>query len=171
MIKFQEKFFLPRGSIKMVIRKAGRIIEIYEDHNLIVNNAKMLMAHLLGGDTAGMSITKIGFGTNTTPPVPDDASLRSPFIKPVSDIKFNGFVTADVNFAPVFGLPNELVISWYGYQVQFDWVLLTTEANGHSIGEFGLISENNTLFSRKSRANPIVKESDISIEGTWIITL
>lgn len=168
---FKELAFKPRGIFKMIVRKAGVIIEVYEDKNLIVNNAKKLMAHLLGGDTNGMSITKIGFGTNGTTPLPDDTSLRNPFVKPVKKISYPGFITDELNIAPLFGLSNNTVVSWYGYQVQFDWELLTTEANGHSISEFGLITGNNSLFSRKSRSSPIIKQSDISIEGSWIITL
>jgi hypothetical protein len=44
-----------------------------------------------------------------------------------------------------------------------------SEANGMAIREFGLLTANGTLFARRIRANPIYKESDISIEGEWII--
>ena len=169
--KWRENFFRPRGIFKMTVRKAGEIIEVYEDHNMIVNNAKLLMAHLIGGDTSGRSITKIGFGTNNATPLPDNASLTNPYVKQIGSISFPGFSTDDINVGPIFGLPDDLIVAYYGYQVQFDWELLTTEGNGRAISEFGLISENNTLFSRRARNNPIHKESDISIEGSWIITL
>jgi hypothetical protein len=165
-----ETLLQPKGIFKMTIRKAGEVIEVYEDHNLIVNNAKLLLAHLLGGDTTGKSVTKIGFGTNNASPLPDDAALKNPYVKSVKTISYPGFVTEEVNWGPILGT-NDLILPWYGYQVQFDWELTTTEDNGHAISEFGLISGNNTLFSRKSRSSPIVKESDISIEGSWIITL
>jgi hypothetical protein len=53
----------------------------------------------------------------------------------------------------------------------------TTEANGMAILEFGLMSDDGTLFSRRIREDengtpvnkPINKESDISIIGQWII--
>jgi hypothetical protein len=56
-------------------------------------------------------------------------------------------------------------------QVQFDWRLETSEANGMDILEFGLVTEDGTLFSRRVRESgrPVSKESDISIEGEWII--
>jgi hypothetical protein len=62
-------------------------------------------------------------------------------------------------------------------QVQFNWSLGTTEANGMAIHEFGLMSDDGTLFSRRIREDqngnpinkPINKESDISIIGQWII--
>jgi hypothetical protein len=53
--------------------------------------------------------------------------------------------------------------------VQVNWKLLVSEANGKAIREFGLLTEDGTLFARRIRANPIYKESDISIEGEWII--
>jgi hypothetical protein len=155
---------------KMTVRKAGEIIEQHEDHNLIVNNAKLLMAHLVGGDTAGKCITNIAFGTNGTPPTPDDTMITNAFSKPVSQVSYPGFKTEEIDMGPVLGLSDKLLVEWTGYQVQFDWKLLTSEDNGHAIREFGLVSGNQTLFNRKTRINPIYKESDISIEGLWIIT-
>ncbi len=162
--------FKPRGLFKMTQRRNGRIIERYEDHNLIVNNAKLLMAHLIGGDTTGKSITNIAFGTNGTAPTPDDSMNTHPFSKAVSGVTYPGFLSEEVNWGPVLGLPSDLITEWTGYQVQFDWVLLTSEDNGHAICEFGLLSGNQTLFARKTRNNPIHKAPDISIEGSWIIT-
>jgi hypothetical protein len=154
----------------MTVKKAGKIIEVYEDKNLIVDNAKFLLAHLLAGETKGMSITKIGFGTNGGTPTPGDTVLKNPFLKPLNKISFPGYVAEEVNFGPVLGIKDDLVLPWHGYKVQFDWELMTTEDNGHSISEFGLITDNNALFARKSRGSPIVKAPDISIEGSWIIT-
>jgi hypothetical protein len=161
---------MPRGIFKMTVRKAGKIIEHYEDHNLIVNNAKLLMAHLIAGDTTGKFITNIAFGTDGTPPTPDDTRITNPFSKPVSSVSYPGYLTEEVNWGPILGLPNDLTTEWLGYQVQFNWELLTSEDNGQGIREFGLLSGNETLFNRKTRDNPIYKASDISIEGSWIIT-
>jgi hypothetical protein len=160
----------PHGIFKMTVRKAGKIIERYEDHNLIVDNAKLLMAHLVGGDTAGTPITNIAFGTNGTPPTPDDTAITNPFSKPVSHVSYPGFKADEVNWKFVLGLSDDLITEWTGYQVQFDWELRTSEDNGQAISEFGLLSGNKTLFNRKTRDNPIHKASDISIEGSWIIT-
>jgi len=171
MIQCRDSLLLPKGIFKMTVKKAGEVIETYEDHNLIVNNAKLLLAHLLGGDTEGRSITKIGFGTNGSNPVPDDTVLKNVFQKPVKKVSYPGFTTEEIDLANLYELTNETLVQWYCYQVQFDWELLTTEDNGHAISEFGLFSGNNTLFARKSRSSPIVKAPDISIEGSWIISL
>jgi len=167
----RDNLWQPKGVFKMTVRKKGKIIETYEDNNLIVNSAKLLLAHLLGGDVNGKSVTKIGFGTNGAMPLPDNTSLTNSFTKPVKTISYPGYTTEEVNWGPILGLSNDIIVSWYCYQIQFDWELLTNEDNGHSISEFGLISGNNTLFARKSRNGPIVKAPDISIEGSWIITL
>jgi hypothetical protein len=54
-------------------------------------------------------------------------------------------------------------------QVKIKWTLLTSEANGKAIREFRLLRANGALLARRVRENPIYKESDISIEGEWII--
>jgi hypothetical protein len=96
--------------------------------------------------------------------------ITNAFLKPVSRVSYPGFKTEEVNWSPVLGLPDDLITEWTGYQVRFDWELLTGEDNGQAIMEFGLLSGNRTLFNRKTRDNPIHKASDISIEGSWIIT-
>jgi hypothetical protein len=134
------------GIFQMKVFKAGILIEEYEDRNLIVNGARVQMAHLLSGNVDDMHVTQIAFGTNGTPPVVFDADITNQFAKNLEAFSY-----------PEIG------------RVQFDWELLTTEDNGMAILEFGLLSEDGTLFARKTRTNPIFKESDISIEGHWTI--
>jgi len=38
-----------------------------------------------------------------------------------------------------------------------------------AINEFGLLTSDGTLFARKNRNTPINKDSDIALEGQWII--
>jgi hypothetical protein len=45
--------------------------------------------------------------------------------------------------------------------VEFDWSLATSE--------FGLLCADGILFARKNRYTPINKDSDIAIEGQWVI--
>ena len=125
---------------------AKEIIEEVRENNLIVNGARNQMARLIAGAFTNRNITKISFGTNGAAPTVDDAAITSAFTKGVS-----GYVY------PAMG------------QVTISWNLLTSEDNGQAIREFGLVCADNTLFSRRVRANPIYKESDISIEGQWTI--
>jgi hypothetical protein len=136
-----------KGTLCYKIFKNGVLIEESEEHNLIVNNARLLMAHFIAGDSED-HITKIAFGTNGTAPALADSVITAPFVKEIDGHSF-----------PETG------------QVQFDWSLETTEANGKAILEFGLVTEGGTLFSRRVRESgtPINKAEDISIEGQWII--
>jgi hypothetical protein len=143
-----------RGILNYKVFKDGALIEEVKGRNLILNGARIQMAHLVAGDFSDRNITKIAIGVNGTPPTVTDVTLNGTFMKNIDGYSF-----------PAMG------------QVQFDWSLGTTEANGMAILEFGLMSDDGTLFSRRIREDenenpinkPINKESDISIIGQWII--
>jgi hypothetical protein len=139
-----------RGVFTMKVYKDGgknrKLIETFEDHNLIVNLARVSMAHLIAGDTANRSMQSIAFGTNGTAPTVDDTDITSPFVKNLGGVTY-----------PQVG------------QARFSWTLSTSEANGKAIMEFGLLTADGKLFCRRTRSTPINKESDISLEGTWTI--
>jgi hypothetical protein len=135
-----------KGILKYTVFQKGIPIEEVEDHNLIVNGARNQMAKLIAGDFTNRNITKISFGTNGSDPEVTDTTLANPFTKNVSGFSY-----------PNMG------------QVQINWSLATSEDNGQAILEFGLITADGTLFSRRTRVNPIYKASDISIEGQWTI--
>jgi hypothetical protein len=134
------------GTIRYTVFKNGVPVERFEDSNLIVNGARVQMAHLIAGDVGQRSINGISVGTNGDIPAVTDTEITGAFTKAVDGFAY-----------PANG------------QVQVNWKLLVSEANGMAIREFGLLTGNGTLFARRIRANPIYKESDISIEGEWII--
>ena len=149
MIKTQVRFADKspiRGIFSMIVRKNGVLVEVYTDHTLIVNGARNHAAHLFAGDTSGMSVQKIAFGTSGAPPQDTDTAITNPFAKNV-----DGFAYPDMG------------------QLRVDWSLSISEDNGQAIMEFGLLAADGTLLARKVRNNPIYKESDISIEGRWTI--
>jgi len=135
-----------RGRLRYTVYKNGVPVEYVEDNNLIVNGARLQMAHLIAGDVENRSINRIAVGTSGNVPAVADAAITGAFVKPVTSFAY-----------PENG------------QVQINWKLLTTEANGMAICEFGLLTVDGTLFARRIRSQPINKESDISIEGEWII--
>jgi len=135
-----------KGVLKYKVFNNGIPIEEVEDSNLIVNGARNEMARLISGDFTNRNITKISFGTNGTPPTVADTQITNAFTKNVAGYSY-----------PAMG------------QVQINWTLLTTEDNGQEICEFGLVCADNTLFSRRTRENPIYKADDISIQGNWTI--
>jgi hypothetical protein len=135
-----------RGTLRYTVFKNGVSVERFEGSNLIVNGARIRMAHLIAGDVAGRSINRISVGTNGGAPAVDDTEITEDFTKEAEGFEY-----------PADG------------QVQINWKLLVSEANGMAIREFGLLTADGTLFARRVRENPIYKESDISIEGEWII--
>jgi hypothetical protein len=139
-----------RGVFTMNVYKGEggnrKLIETFEDHNLIVNLARVSMAHLIAGDVAQRSMLSIAFGTNGSTPTVDDTEITNPFVKGLGAAAY-----------PQAG------------QVRFAWNLTTSEANGKAIMEFGLLTADGSLFCRRTRTTPINKESDISLEGTWTI--
>lgn len=142
-MKVTESFPLT-GIFELTVKKDGKVIERYRDDNLIVNGARNQAAQLFAGNTERRSIAKIAFGTNGTAPVVGDTAITNAFVKDVVGFEF-----------PDMG------------QVQTNWILNTDENNGMAIMEFGLLSADGTLLCRKVRDNPIHKEADISIEGSW----
>lgn len=136
------------GIIRMRIYRGGRCIRVEALQNLITSGAAAMKAHLLGGDTTGnYAISKIGFGSSGTAVSESDSALVTPYVKNIDSAAVNG--------------SGALVISFS---------LGTTEANGLSLYEFGLLSGSGILFARKVRDLPLLKASDLSFSGTWTIT-
>jgi len=134
------------GIFRLKVYRSGVLVEEHEDSNLIVNEARIQMACLVAGEGAGRHIAGIAFGTNGTLPNAADKTITNQYARPVEGFSY-----------PAMG------------QVQFDWQLPVTENNGLAILEFGLLTEDGTLFARRVRSVPINKEADISLEGQWVI--
>ena len=145
MEKFVEEAPM-RGVFEMKVFKDGELIEKILEENLIVNGARLQMAHLVAGEGMGRTIAKIAFGTNGIDPNATDTIITNQWAKTILGHSY-----------PESG------------RVQFDWELLVTENNGMAILEFGLLTADGTLFARKTRTFPIHKASDISVEGHWTI--
>lgn len=134
------------GRLRIWVRKNGELVERFDEHNLIVDGAKVVMAHLAGGDVASRSIAKVAFGTNGTAPAASDSSITDPYEKQVDAVEY-----------PQSG------------QVTFHFSLGSSEANGKQIHEFGLLCADGTLFARRIRSEALAKEQDITIDGEWTI--
>jgi len=136
-----------KGSFSMqCIDTAGNVLDELTEHNLVVTLGKTNLCKLMGGDAAGEVINQIAVGEGTTPPaVGDTGPLTNQFKKAVT-----GATYPDAN------------------SVLFSWELDTTEGNGLSITEFGLLNNSDILCARKTRA-AIVKTNAFSIVGSWKI--
>jgi hypothetical protein len=137
----------PSGLLVIDIFRRGKLIEHFEDRNLIVNGSKEINARLIGGSVTDRSITKIGVGTSGTAPAGGNTGLTSSYVKAIDGVTY-----------PVAGT------------VQFAFSLATGEANGKAIMEFGLFTESDVLYARRVRSTALNKESDISLSGAWQIT-
>jgi hypothetical protein len=145
-LHFKDTHRSVKGIFELKVIKNGKVIEYIREENLIVDGARVQMAHLIGGDGANRQITKIAFGTNGTAPTVNDTAITDAYEK-----AFSGHTYPEAG------------------QVQFAWNLATSEDNGQAILEFGLLCADGTLFARRTRTNPIYKESDIALQGSWKI--
>jgi hypothetical protein len=153
-MQFTEKYpFEPSGHFKIyAIDKLGKIRHFHEGPNLIVTNAKTIMAKNTA--TGLHSITKFGVGTGIAPAEGTNTSLVSPVYTQILQHTYpsNGQVTFHCEVG-------------YG------------EANGLRITEYGLFTEANSMFSRKVRATVqgefvtgiIDKAADLRIICLWTL--
>jgi hypothetical protein len=135
-----------RGSFRLRVYDEGKLVRDYENHNLIVNGANVAMSHLVAGDFGEYFITKIACGTSDEAADVTDTEITDAFSKEVGNVSFPG-----------------------AGQVQFDWHLEDGENNGEEINEFGLLTEDDTLFARIVMEAPINKTSQIAVDVQWII--
>ena len=144
-MKISESPTRPVGILRLDIYRHGDLEDSVFERNLIVDGSKSILASLLGGAVSGKSVTKIGFGTNGTSPVGSNTALTGAYVKSVG--------------SPTYATGG----------VTFPFTLGTSEGNGLSIIEFGLLTSDNTLFSRRVRGSAIVKDNTISLAGSWSI--
>lgn len=141
----------PTGHFHLEAFERGRLIEIVDEHNLIVVGSQSIHAHLLGGAVTNQSVTQIGYGTNGTAPVFGNTALTGQYAKALDSVAY----------------PNT-------NQVQFNFSLgvggTDTGAYGLAISEFGLLTPVGTLYARKTRSAPLNFNSDISFTGAWTIS-
>ena len=135
-----------RGRLRLDVFRRGEMIERWEDDNLVVLGMRLTLARLLGGDVANRSVTRIGFGTNPTPPVHGNENLTGAFVKALDGVAYTAL-----------------------HVVEFGFSLGADEANGLAISEFGLLTTTGVLVARRVRGTPLHKASDLSLSGLWSI--
>lgn len=144
-------------------RQGHKVIEYAESPNMIMETSREALAHLIGGDETGQSVSHIAFGSTATAPAPDNASMGGILAENIQEgsNSIEGQLVVYKKTLAAVSYPE-------AGQVAFDWVLGYGEANGLAMTEYGLITEAGTLFSRKTRGL-ITKDSDLTLEGTWTI--
>jgi hypothetical protein len=135
-----------RGEFTLTITdRSGKVVEQYEDKNLIVNLAKSTLAALIGAGNGAKRISKIAFGTSSIAPDVADTVITNSISKTVDGVTYPEFNSAS-----------------------FAWTLDYAEANGVNIAEFGLLTVDDSLFARKTRT-AIAKTADLRLTGVWKI--
>ena len=134
-----------KGVLTICVRQNGRVIEQWQDNNLIVDAGRIRMAELLGGTKASQHVTHVGIGSGSAPADPGDINLTDRVLVPVKTVVIDGKT------------------------VHFDFFVPADVGNGTAIREFGLFCADGTMFSRRVRSGTIEKEPDIEIEGYWEI--
>lgn len=132
------------GRLALTLRHTDGRVEVWEGENLIVDTGYQALAAQLGTGGTTKVINTIALGTNGSPAVPTDVAITNEFTKGVTATTFPGNT------------------------VQFTFVIEESEANGVTYREFGLKTQDSTLFSRLVRA-PIAKDNTLRIEGTWTV--
>ncbi|HEY0205072.1 MAG TPA: hypothetical protein VGC15_13095 [Acetobacteraceae bacterium] len=136
-----------QGRFVLDVYRGGRLVEHVDESNLVVVNAGVILAGLLGGSIAAPGLTQLGVGTSMIPSDYGNTTLTNPYLRPLNAADY-----------PVLG------------SVRCAFELDAEEANGMSIGEFGLFSAGGLLFARKYRFfAPIPKDASTSLRGTWTI--
>jgi len=136
----------PSGRLTINIFKGDKLVEVFDENNLIVDGSKQIHARTLGGD-ASRSVTQFGVGTNGSAPASGNTTLTGSFVKAIDAVSYPA-----------------------SNQVKFDFSLSSAEANGIAILEFGLLTTGGSLYARRVRSSALNKASDISISGNWTIT-
>lgn len=147
MLHLSDEPSAPHGRLRITVWRGDEIIEEMDEQNLIVDVSKTIHSRLIGGSTTGKTVTTIGFGTSGTAPVAGNTALTSAFTKAVDSVTYPA-----------------------SNQVQFNFSLGSTEANGKDILEFGLLTGDGSLYARRVRSGVLSKQSDISLTGSWVIT-
>ncbi|MBO7043794.1 hypothetical protein J6W34_04575 [bacterium] len=188
--------FKAKGSFFAEIRKNGKLIETIEKHNLIVNTSCKIIAKLLAGARVALpvfdnQIVKLGVGSFADASTPFTNYTSSPdkteldgdspaFYKYFIKIENNECVPntdggiPGVNYCDIIydesNNPNDVIYQFY---------IGTSECNrtgGNNIWEFGLFSDDSTMFSMLTRLDmgknyPIVKDETVDISGYWKIQI
>lgn len=140
-----------RGEFHIEVRRKGKLIDEFHDHNLVVNGGRCRLAELVTGKST-KCITHIGIGSGSEPEDENDTELVEQQLFELSATSVDG------------------------RDAKFEFIIGEDEANGLDIREFGLFCSDGTMFSHRVRRNEetgkvsvIGKDVDIELRGYWIL--
>ena len=145
-LKLKETMNNYKGTLTLLIRKNGKVIEEIKEHNLIVDSGKVRLAQLLAGQSTA-AIKYVGIGSGEDQALATDTQLKDQQLIPITET------------------------SIVGTTAHFDFFIGTGVADGAIIHEFGLFCADETMFSHRVRTGKIEKEADMEIKGYWEIEI
>lgn len=146
-----------RGQIQLTIRHAdGRVRRIVVKNTITYAgcNALLFLLAQSSGNAADWKLARLIPGRNATPPTVGDLAVIDPVASPDQVVLTNP----------------DLVVSTATGELVVTGTLQTSQANGSTLREVGLVLANGWLFARQ--IHPAVdKDSSISITYTWRIAM
>lgn len=143
-MKFAESVRGLRGTLHLNVKRHGRTVERWEDHNVIVDVGRAALAAVMAGEKT-LAITHVGVGTGTANALPTDTALTDAVLIPLA------------------------ARSVTGMQARFGFTIDRETANGLNLREFALFLSDGTMFSHRVRDRTLEKADDMTIEGYWTI--
>ena len=137
-----------RGEIYLEVCRNKKIIETFDDHNLVVDVGRKRLAALAAGKVNSYTesyISHIGLGSGNTVETVNDTELENQQLFPLTSIEVDG------------------------RDVKCNFFIANDEAVGLTIHELGLFCADGTMFSHRVRQGVIEKYEDIEIRGYWIL--
>jgi len=141
----------------------GKEIFAFDDHNMIMTATKETLAHLVGGDVMGKSVSHVALGNKSTTPSPDNNSIGGIL---TDNLVSGQNLSAGVICAYLKSIANHTYPQ--PGRIMFSWELDYGEANGLVINEYGLVCSDLTMFARKTRGT-VTKDNGMHIAGQWTI--
>lgn len=134
------------GHLYLKVERRGKLIEEWDDHNLIMDAARPRIRDLCSGEMTNAFISHLGVGEGQEPAAPTDTSLTNCVLVPFTTVGNPDTTTA-----------------------RFGFLIGPDVANGLAIREFGLFCGDGKLFAKRVRERVIEKDADMSIFGYWDI--
>lgn len=137
-----------KGEIHLEVCRNKKIIETFDDHNLVVDVGRKRLAALAAGKVNSYTesyISHIGLGSGNTVETVNDTELENQQLFPLTSIEVDG------------------------RDVKCNFFIANDEAVGLTIHELGLFCADGTMFSHRVRQGVIEKYEDIEIRGYWIL--
>ena len=138
-----------KGAVKIVEKESGKVV--YEDHNLVVNDAKTILTNLIADASSTGStneLDKLSAGTGTSPAGLTDTALSN----------------------PVSGLLTKTSTSTTSTSATYVFEVGVSLWNGNLLTEFGLYNMAGTTMFSRIVTGGYYKDSSTTLVITWTIS-